>query len=182
LAGLQDGERQHLRSIADPCSNWRSTRATTGIALNRNGTNYWKNISRQSRACGHLPATLGRAPGHPFGSLIGSLNFRDQDTRGNPSPRRLSFQLKSGRTSAPRLPQAWQTNRGPRSDRRKSSDQASPLIARGMGVCAYRINFTPAVFPCHQTKSHRRRVPAMSKTNSKWLRIAASPETTIWPR
>ena len=27
----------------------------------------------------------------------------------------VRFQLKSGRTSAPRLPQAWQTNRGSRS-------------------------------------------------------------------
>ena len=45
---------------------------------------------------------------------------------------------------------------------------------------AYRTNFTPAVFPCHQTSSQgRHRVPAMSKANSKWVGIAASPETTI---
>ena len=44
----------------------------------------------------------------------------------------------------------------------------------------YRTNFTPAVFPCHQTSSQgRHRVPAMSKANSKWVGIAASPETTI---
>jgi hypothetical protein len=41
----------------------------------------------------------------------------------------------------------------------------------------YRTNFTPAVFPCHQTSSHRRRVPARSKANSKCLGIVASPET-----
>ena len=38
-------------------------------------------------------------------------------------------QLKSGRTSPPRLPQARQTNRGLRSDSRSSSGQVSPLIA-----------------------------------------------------
>jgi len=44
----------------------------------------------------------------------------------------------------------------------------------------YRTNFTPAVFPCHQTSSQgRHRVPAMSNANSKWVGIAASPETTI---
>ena len=37
------------------------------------------------------------------------------------------FQL--GRTSAPRRPQAWQVNRGSRSDRRTSSGHRSPLIA-----------------------------------------------------
>ena len=40
-----------------------------------------------------------------------------------------TFQLKSGRTSAPRLPQAVQTKRGSISDSRTSSAQASPLIA-----------------------------------------------------
>jgi hypothetical protein len=43
----------------------------------------------------------------------------------------------------------------------------------------YRTNFTPAVFPCHQTSSHRRRVPAKSNANSKWEGMAASPCTTI---
>ena len=36
------------------------------------------------------------------------------------------FQLKSGLTSAPRLPQAPQTNRASMSDKRTSSGQASP--------------------------------------------------------
>jgi urease accessory protein len=39
------------------------------------------------------------------------------------------FQLKSGLTSAPRLPQARQTNRGSISDSRRSSGQGSPLTA-----------------------------------------------------
>jgi hypothetical protein len=34
-----------------------------------------------------------------------------------------------GRTSAPRLPQAWRIKRGSRSDKRKSSGHVSPLIA-----------------------------------------------------
>jgi hypothetical protein len=38
-------------------------------------------------------------------------------------------QLKSGRTSAPCLPQAAQTNRGSRSDSRTSSGHSSALIA-----------------------------------------------------
>jgi hypothetical protein len=36
-------------------------------------------------------------------------------------PASVLFQLKSGRTSAPRLPQAWQTNRGSISDSLNSS-------------------------------------------------------------
>jgi hypothetical protein len=39
------------------------------------------------------------------------------------------FQLKSGRTSAPRLPHDEQVKRGLMSDRRTSSRHASPLIA-----------------------------------------------------
>jgi hypothetical protein len=39
------------------------------------------------------------------------------------------FQLKSGRTFAPRLPQNWQTNRASRSDSLRSSDRLSPLMA-----------------------------------------------------
>jgi hypothetical protein len=38
-------------------------------------------------------------------------------------------QLKSGRTSAPRLPQAWHTNRASISDNLASSGQLSPLMA-----------------------------------------------------
>jgi hypothetical protein len=40
-------------------------------------------------------------------------------------------QLKSGRTSAPRLPQAWHTNRASISDNLASSGQLSPLMATG---------------------------------------------------
>ena len=40
-----------------------------------------------------------------------------------------SPQLKSGRTSAPRLPQAWHTNRVSISDSLASSGQLSPLMA-----------------------------------------------------
>jgi hypothetical protein len=36
---------------------------------------------------------------------------------------------KCGLTSAPRRPQAWQVNRGSRSDRRTSSGHRSPVIA-----------------------------------------------------
>ena len=39
------------------------------------------------------------------------------------------FQLKSGRTSASRLPQARQTNCAAMSDERTSSGRGSPLIA-----------------------------------------------------
>jgi hypothetical protein len=37
--------------------------------------------------------------------------------------------LKYGRTSAPRLPQAWQMNRSSMSDSLTSSGHGSPLIA-----------------------------------------------------
>jgi hypothetical protein len=40
-----------------------------------------------------------------------------------------TFQLKFGRTSAPRLPQALHVNRGSTSDSRISSGQRSALIA-----------------------------------------------------
>jgi hypothetical protein len=39
------------------------------------------------------------------------------------------FQLKSGRTSAPRLPQTLQVKRSSMSDSLTSTDQASPLTA-----------------------------------------------------
>jgi hypothetical protein len=52
-------------------------------------------------------------------------------------------------------------------------------MARSGLIPPYRTNFTPAVFPCHQTSSHRRRVPAKSNANSKWEGMAASPCTTI---
>jgi hypothetical protein len=41
----------------------------------------------------------------------------------------IRFQLKFGRTSAPRLPQALHTNRSSMSDSRTSSGHASPLMA-----------------------------------------------------
>ena len=53
---------------------------------------------------------------------------------------------------------------------------AARIIGRD---AAYRTNFTPAVFPCHQTNSQRRRVPASSNANSKWVGMAASPCTII---
>ena len=40
----------------------------------------------------------------------------------------LLYQSKSGLTSAPRAPHAWEVNLGSRSDRRTSSGHRSPLI------------------------------------------------------
>ena len=47
----------------------------------------------------------------------------------SPSSRRAAWRMKSGRTSAPRLPQARHKNRGSISDSLASSGQPSALIA-----------------------------------------------------
>ena len=61
--------------------------------------------------------------------LHGWLNFRDRDTSDSHHIDLCLFQLKSGRMSAPRWPQALQINRGSMSDSLASLGQWSPLIA-----------------------------------------------------
>jgi hypothetical protein len=57
------------------------------------------------------------------------LGFAGSHQREPVPPTAILFKLKSGRTSATRLPQAPQTKHGSMSDGRRSSDHQSLLVA-----------------------------------------------------